>query len=154
MTELSERIKSLGELKDLRGDEVPSLVERYFFLTHLPFLCCAKARSRKGSWLTLTHEVWVGVRRHTPPRALPQFPPTFPQARRSGSYPSGCGYSTVTTSCNYCQGNATQAAQIQNSSPGGSGGAPASYSNNLLGTDCSCEVSGCTAPATGVRLVS
>ena len=69
-----------------------------------------------------------------------------------GSYPSGCSYSTVTASCNYCQGNAIQAAQIQNASPGGTGGAPASYSNNLLGTGCSCEVSGCTAPATGCSI--
>jgi len=31
-----------------------------------------------------------------------------------GSYPPGCNYSTVTVANNYCQGNATQAAQIEN----------------------------------------
>ena len=66
-----------------------------------------------------------------------------------GSYPPGCSYSTVTVSCNYCQGNAIQPAQMQNASPGGTGGAPAVYSNNLLGAQCSCQVNGCISPATG-----
>jgi hypothetical protein len=53
-----------------------------------------------------------------------------------GSYPPGCNYSTVTVENNYCQGNATQAAQIENV---GSGVTPAYYSNDILGPACSCR---------------
>jgi hypothetical protein len=52
-----------------------------------------------------------------------------------GSYPPGCNYSTVTVENNYCQGNATQAAQIENV---GSSVTPATYSNDILGPACSC----------------
>jgi hypothetical protein len=54
-----------------------------------------------------------------------------------GVYPPGCDYSGVRVMNNYCQGNATQMAQIANYSPGG-GGSPASFSGNLLGPYCSC----------------
>jgi Bacterial Ig domain len=53
-----------------------------------------------------------------------------------GSYPPGCNYSTVTVANNYCQGNGTQAAEIEN---GGSGVTSGSYSNDILGPGCSCE---------------
>jgi Bacterial Ig domain len=53
-----------------------------------------------------------------------------------GSYPPGCNYSTVTVENNYCQGNSTQAAEIEN---GGSGVSDASYSNDVLGAGCSCQ---------------
>jgi hypothetical protein len=53
-----------------------------------------------------------------------------------GSYPPGCNYSTVTVENNYCQGNATQAAQIENV---GSSVTPATYSNDILGPACSCR---------------
>jgi hypothetical protein len=54
-----------------------------------------------------------------------------------GSYPPGCNYSTVTVANNYCQGKpGTQAAEIEN---GGSGITTGSYTNDLLGSGCSCQ---------------
>jgi hypothetical protein len=53
-----------------------------------------------------------------------------------GSYPPGCNYSSVTVANNYCQGNSTQSAQIENV---GSGVTPAHYSNDILGPDCYCR---------------
>jgi hypothetical protein len=53
-----------------------------------------------------------------------------------GSYPPGCNYSTVTVEGNYCQGNGTQLAEIENR---GSDIDEASYRNDVLGGDCSCE---------------
>jgi hypothetical protein len=60
-----------------------------------------------------------------------------------GNYPSGCDYTTNTVSGNYCSGSSVQQAQIGNASPGG-GGTPASYSGDIMGSNCTCESgSGC-----------
>lgn len=60
-----------------------------------------------------------------------------------GNYPSGCNYSTNTVSGNFCTGSSVQQAQVGNGSPGG-GGTPASYSGDIMGSNCTCESgSGC-----------
>lgn len=55
-----------------------------------------------------------------------------------GDYPSGCNYSSNTARGNYCVGSSVQRAQVDDVSPGG-GGTAASYSSDILGTDCTCE---------------
>ena len=53
-----------------------------------------------------------------------------------GDSPSGCNYSSETVRTNYCVGNSIQHAGIENTAP--SSGSAASYSGNLLGSDCVC----------------
>jgi hypothetical protein len=53
-----------------------------------------------------------------------------------GSSPSGCNYSSDTVRNNYCVGNSIQHAGIENTAP--SSGSAASYSGNILGSDCVC----------------
>jgi hypothetical protein len=58
-----------------------------------------------------------------------------------GDYPSGCNYGSNSVKTNYCTGKVgVMPASIHNVAP--SGGVAASYSGNVLGTDCSCQSGG------------
>lgn len=56
-----------------------------------------------------------------------------------GTYPPGCNFSSITVASNYCQGSAIQSAEIGNISYGV---VSASYSNDILGSNCYCEGGG------------